>query len=470
MSTAFSRDYFKNQADLGELPLLTSVEALANRRDLKSLTQFLEHLEDASPEVMTYGIQDTLGISNINKALTDSFPRILVRAIAPPDGTPMGQKFEIEKDQKAFLDRVIGIAQVHSRRAQFVGALMHAAASTLQDPHAFRVLDDANGTLTQTTKSNVLPGQTPTDFFSEAMASGNTVAVNTLLQKMENDTVRMHVLNFAKGQRPSSQSALMANDEKQAIAKLGRNVDAFLAPLGGADLFNNLDKVLKPHEQDDFREAVCFQYLLDASHATDWNWDERVVTAMLARPGQTLANCDSMKRLQNCGSSDDMTPDGRKLVNVALAANCHVIIENAGRAPARRRSNYILEGLGPLTAYNDRARDITNAEDRMRLKRTLTAMVAIGHTLDNEIEPAALFTIAKCKKPEVVSERLIVLLEMGCDPELKDKRGRRAISELQGAMRDSWQNVCKSFAARKKAHGLLDELENDAAPAKRLTA
>ena len=67
-------------------------------------------------------------------------------------------------------------------------------------------------------------------------------------------------------------------------------------------------------------------------------------------------------------------------------------------------------------------------------------------------------------------EDVNVLLEMGCDPELKDKRGRRAVSELQGAMRDNWQNVCKSFAARKKAHGLLDELENDAAPAKRLTA
>ena len=116
-------------------------------------------------------------------------------------------------------------------------------------------------------------------------------------------------------------------------------------------------------------------------------------------------------------------------------------------------------------AIDDRSRTIAGQHDADRMKKTILFMVERGQTLaitqDNQ---SALRCLAKTTPSEDRSAKLAVLLALGDDPQKKDYQNKIPSAHLKPAMRKEWDSVCKSFAARRVAHSILDEI--DKTPAK----
>lgn len=103
----------------------------------------------------------------------------------------------------------------------------------------------------------------------------------------------------------------------------------------------------------------------------------------------------------------------------------------------------------------------TGPSPQVRLRHTLEFMRSEGLDLNT----AGLMHKAASLGGSCV-DVLVVLLDLGLDPDVEDRWGRKPSKTVNDAVeRDHWESVVHSYKARCTAHRLLEDLDLDPAPA-----
>lgn len=467
----FGTQFFAHVASLSETALMACLAPLTQYGDLAALSGFLDYLEHTGSERLDVGVRRSLSVkrqgeSDQDAAVIDTFGALLIQAIATPRDAPMGRPVPLTSEQNRHLDRVIAIGKAHSEKNWFLNTMLHQAASSLRDPSAFLRLTAAGAATHFQGASHTLPSQEMTDFFGEAMACGNTVALCAVFEHIETHTVPSRLKAMAQGGREHSLPGSSVKDEIQMLAKLAQTPEDFLAPLGGGELMEKLAGMMRARDANQFESfqlALLTHYLRASCKAVEgalWSWDEGVVKAILAPSKSSLDDCAMAKKLRACPTFDSIPIHLTHLLHDALVAHCYPLLAIAGTSIAVEMDAYAPVLLRTCLAVEDGARGLYNAQDAERLRGTLAVLMAQGYPVEQVgVQPSILFKLAKTREFKMMPQRLAVLLGLGSDPDARDILGMTAASEVPAMHRQAWFDVCNSFKARNNALAILSQIE-----------
>lgn len=461
------KSYFEQTAaNFSEITLLSAVAELAVKKDLESLAVFIDFVKTAStplpivnanakfriPYSDPTGIIAVHGVeSHPNDAgIVEHLMKSLKHGLQTSDFTALPFT-PLEPKQLAYLDLVVDLAQSMKEQGVWRHAIFEAIARDTNDPAVLSHLPlDRYDVAAKTMASNSAnsgankPGEAT--LASEALCNGNFALGVAMFKRMPENKITgldpEHTVN-----KP------LCEHHVRLVAKAMTR-----EPRTALDLLEVWGEKA-PKRIDNMRASIFKAAMRNIPDG------KQVEPAMLMEIiGSKPEHFDRFQSALN-GRSDGLqiVRDivGKHLVEALPLVSSFALIEEHNPHHNKRLGIQDAIGSGSLRV-DDRAGEV-------RLKTTLQFLINHGHDINRVIDDedaGALKVLANSGRKDDITRKLHVLLDLGADPKQKDQRNWLPSSHVGTRVpeqKQAWLNVERSFSARNKSLGLLDEIEQDMA-------
>lgn len=467
-------DHYTFAASLSEATLLQTMAEMGRARNLDAMTAFLDFLDASaanSQPMFSGNVSNNFslrqrpddeeqyvgnGIATLHLAPSDLLTMVLAPAVRRfsvgdhPDSHDVAiQDLQrLSSKETAYLHRLASMIDVLPD-GEWINDLGFSLVQQINDPEAVEAFTNGCSLTTESRRSyrHFMNGGSgnETSLAEQALSHGNLAIVPQLLRLLDDESISEVLKCFIYERADQNESLrLMDLAVREQPDKAIAIVEAMEERLGIDEISNLRIRVIEAHLRHSINDASAVN-----------------VPAMIDLVGPTQAHRDAVEMLCRIHT-------GKNLAMAIVGSHTHELM------PLISAGLTILPGSEPHRAIaeikhaiDDQSRTITGQHDADRMKKTILFMVERGQTLSmTQDNQSALRCLAKTTPSEDRTAKLAVLLALGDDPQKKDYQGKIPSSHLKPAMRKEWDSVCKSFAARRAAHSILDEMDVDVAPAR----
>lgn len=457
--------FFRTLASLSEEAVLGTLSGIAhtrNRDAMNGLLQFFDEDGFPNPRNRTsFTINRKFDVQYEGEKEKISFSRFLMLVLAPENNGAFSD--EQRKDALEVISLCLRIHEKHEKanstqtKSDFLDGLIFDSASLVQDKAFFLSLIEMGASpqcRRGTWKESIFD---ECYLMTEATRHGNFALVEASVPHLQNvhaENLAMNLVAPYTSSKPG-ETTLFA----QALQTHPESV---------INAIDSLDAKLDPEKIAKVRARVLSMHFEDCVENKK-PWDENIVMKMVGD-----ANSDSQAVIRLAAEEDAKTvkteapKNGpgqlqiwRELFEHALKAHCEPVVS---LFEDRIKNSCDFDFKRPESPIHFACAHATPEEtfDRQKFKATIQCLVAHGQDLSKceTSHPPALAMIAKTKDTaQVRAQKLAVLLELGVNQDQKNEFGMNISPTAKDGNKTSWNDVLRSFGARKAALSILEEMD-----------
>lgn len=458
----YTKKWFEVLSENGHPAVLGVLQTLANQRNIPALMAFMDFSKKNAktlPALYEMDLHDAqcLNVHGKSGPISTNYFRTLITPIAAhKNGNHGAGKDRIPDDLRAYAEEFLSWASpsIHKKSDCLLLACNYLIAN-LQDADIYKKIDQAWINMGKKTPVQQL--------FKRSLESGNVGAAEHFMGSMA-VTDLWEIFSDAEHDK----------DKKVANALIG----IFRRePHSTLDVFSLLQKA--EHATGSVTMAPFRISLLSIAlsiHPESVGGAEKYHEILAKIQGGEAGLQSQQKWLAFLGShpmgSDEKSKsDGiaKQVVEgniVELLALVKPQLSTENDKPCANIGNAIENGFEYFDGY----------EGATRLKKTIECLLSMGHCMENVklndrvmegLTVHAMHHLAIAMKNFTGKkhiEKLVVLLDMGCDTKIKDNRGKTPQSYLDREQKEIWNHTVSAHKARNTAHNLLAEMQANPAP------